>query len=236
MDDPVQQSLPGAAAASGVSGMCGEADRVSGERSVRSVALDTSADTQDPGVRPVTPVTSPELEFFDFQAVVGRHESPLLRYVGQIVGPGSGQAQDIVQETFLRLHQHVVRHGPAGIASLPTWLLRVAHNLAIDALRQRQRRQVLQEHAAQEALAGMPEGQMSEGLEEVERREACRLAMTELHRLPEQQRHLVMLRMVQGLSFRQMSQVTGLSVGNVSYHFDQALRKLARKLQEKGVM
>ena len=44
---------------------------------------------------------------------------------------------DVVQEAFLSLHRHVRQHGQASVVNPAAWLWRVAHNLAIDAIRKR---------------------------------------------------------------------------------------------------
>ena len=52
----------------------------------------------------------------DLMAVVTRYQSPLLRYVGHLLGQmGHESAEDIVQETFIRLHRQVQNKGAHSI-------------------------------------------------------------------------------------------------------------------------
>ena len=47
---------------------------------------------------------------------------------------------------------------------------------------------------------------------------------------------MLLLKVIQGMTLRQISQVTGLSPGNVGYRVNKALAELARRLKEKGVV
>ncbi|MEX0774834.1 MAG: sigma-70 family RNA polymerase sigma factor [Phycisphaeraceae bacterium] len=200
---------------------------------------------------------------FDFEAVILRHESPLLRYVTHLLAPGQTQlgrrdlsgsdsaggasatAPDIVQETFLRLHVHVRKHGPDSIEALPAWLSRVAHNLAMDHLRKVVRQRALHAHAA-EALrhddrgAGGPGAGPGAGAspptDGIEQQELHQRALAELNRLDDDQRHLILLRLIQGLTFKEISQVTGLTIGNIGYRINQGLREMARRLKEQDAI
>lgn len=80
------------------------------------------------------------LDAGDLMAVVAHYQSPLLRYVGRMLGNVDHETEDIVQEAFVRLHRQVAGHGAGSVKHLTTWLFRVAHNLTIDMLRRRSRR------------------------------------------------------------------------------------------------
>ena len=69
-----------------------------------------------------------------------RFESPLLRYVSQLLGANSQDVEEVVQDTFLRLNKEIETKGHASIKNLSSWLFRVAHNLAMDAGRRRRSR------------------------------------------------------------------------------------------------
>jgi len=174
---------------------------------------------------------------FDFAAVVDRYETPLLRYVAQFLGPDPEAAEETVQEAFLQLHRHVHEHGLASIKNVAGWLFRVAHNLAISWLRKRQQEKKLREHAATEALAGAGESAGPiDALDAMVRREMCNRALTELQTLPEQHKQVVLLKIIQGFSFREIGEITGLSAGHVSYRLNQALREMSRRLKNAGLL
>ena len=174
----------------------------------------------------------------DFAGVVEAYETPLRRYVRQIVGPNEADAEDAVQETFLRLHRYVDRHGPESVRSLASWLFRVAHNVALDSVRRNATRE-----KARDGLSGVKgraaeieKENSPEGLAAVVRRAACERAIEELQKLPDEQRHVLLLKVIQDMTMRDIAAVTGHTLGNVAYHLNQALRELARRLRAAGVI
>ncbi len=178
-------------------------------------------------------------EGVDYAAIVDRFQSPLLRYVYPLLSSGSGaeqDAQDAVQDTFLRLHKQVEQHGETSIDHLANWLFRVAHNVARDVGRKRSARSRAFEKAGQltpDRSAGVDE---VDQLADLEEREARQRAMDELHRLPEQWRQVLLLKITQHMTLRQIAEVTGLTVGNVGYRITQGLQELSRRLKRDGVI
>ncbi len=179
----------------------------------------------------------PALDASDLMAVVAHYQSPLLRYVGQMLGRIDHEAEDIVQETFVRLHRQVTGHGPGSVKHLTTWLFRVTHNLTIDMLRQRSKRSRPPVTAVDpSALSEDQAADELDALGEVLRQEARQVALRELAQIDEQQRQVVLLKVIQGMSLRQVAKVVGISVSLVNYRLNQGLTELARRLRKAGVV
>ncbi len=188
----------------------------------------------------------------DFSEIVPQFESALLRYVGQLLRPNDPEVEDIVQDAFLRLHRYVGKHGEGAVRNVQTWLYKVAHNLTMDTLRKRKVRKDGQARVVQDAVdAGTVDGLQSasspslhdaspgdgaDALGQLEHREACQRAIEELHRLPEHQKEAVLLKLMQGMTIRQISEITGVSIGNVGYRINQGLAELSRRLKTAGVI
>ena len=169
--------------------------------------------------------------------LVARYQTPLLRYVGQLLGPGTPEVQDVVQDAFLRFHHQMEKGGGEGIRNERSWLFRVAHNLARDVGRRRQRRKRLREQVTVDptisttsATAG---GDPAAGLA---RREARELAVREMNGLPDEQKHVLLLKIMQGMTLREISEVTGMKIGTVNYRLTQGLRELAQRLRQAGAV
>jgi len=164
------------------------------------------------------------LDAGDLMAVVARYQSPLLRYVGQILGGIDHEAEDIVQETFVRLHRQVTAHGSDSVKHLTTWLFRVTHNLTIDMLRQRTK-------SRRPPVTNVDPSVLSE-----EQAEARQVALRELAHLDDQQRQVILLKVIQGMTLRQVAGVIGISVSLVNYRLNQGLTELAQRLKKAGVV
>jgi len=176
---------------------------------------------------------SPEQGPYDFASVVDRFQARLLHYVSRMVGPdGALEPEDLVQEAFMRLHRQVVRHGEWSVKDMGTWLFRVAHNLVMDQGRRLRR----EERALERAQARAEPAPAPDAAGQTMHREACEKAVDELHKLPGDQKEVLLLRIVQGMTLREIGEVTGLTPGNAAYRIDQGLRELARRLRAAGVV
>ncbi len=173
----------------------------------------------------------------DLMAVVAHYQGPLLRYVGRMLGARDSQREDVVQETFVRLHRQVSAHGADSVTHLTTWLFRVAHNLTLDALRQKVRRRDAGQTSADPAAAADEQAADDlDALGEVIRQEARQVALRELSQLDDAHRQVILLKVVQGMTLRQVAEVIGMSVTTVNCRLNEGLGILARRLRTAGVV
>lgn len=147
-----------------------------------------------------------------------RYERPLISYAKGITGDLES-ARDAVQETFLRLSRQDVR---ALEKRLAPWLFFVCRNCALD-----HQRKVLR----------FPDGALSEEqpsdapspAAEVSASEDGLLLKKLVSQLPPQQRELIQLKFDAGLSYKEMSEATRMSISNVGVQLHTAIQTL-RKL------
>lgn len=173
---------------------------------------------------------------FDLAAIVDRYQTSLLRYVVNMSRSAADTAEDVVQEAFVRLHYQVQRRGERSIREVGPWLFRVAHNLAIDHGRRRSRRRRADEQMRNEMTIRDSGADPADQLSALAHREACRSALSELDRLPDPQKQVLLLKVVEGFSIRQIARITGRSSSGVAYRLDQALRTLTARLKQKDVI
>ncbi len=142
-----------------------------------------------------------------------------------------------VHEAFLRLHKHMDDKGRAGIRSLKTWLFVVARNLALDVIRKRGREKELWGGVFQDGMGDKQRVPRGDGeLGKIMQKESCEQAVEELHKLPDEEKEVLVLRIMEGMTLREISLVTGLKVGNVDYRISKGLRQLADRLKTAGVI
>lgn len=176
------------------------------------------------------------LKRFDFETTVDLYETSLLRYVGHLIGTQGHEVEDVVQETFLCLHKKVESDGIGSISNIQVWLYRVAHNRAMDAGRKRLRDKKVADRLSQEVLEERNAVDEVEILGEIIRREVCEKAMEELQCLPGELRHVVLLKVIQGMTMSQISEVLDISASNVCYRLSKALRLISVRLKEAGLI
>ena len=150
-------------------------------------------------------------------ALIIRHTDRILAVAYRMLGD-RGAAEDVAQETFVRLWRNAADWKP-GVARLETWLYRVASNLCIDRIRKSKRD--APEDAAPEQVDDAP---LADGvMEATERGAAVRAAIA---RLNERQRMALTLCHYEELSNGETAEIMGVSVEAVESLLARARRRL----------
>jgi|SRR5580700_7287565 RNA polymerase sigma-70 factor (ECF subfamily) len=145
---------------------------------------------------------------------------PLLRYLA-CLGLSSDEAQDVVQEAFLRLHRHLASEGSR--ENVRSWLYRVAHNEA----RNRQQSYDRRFGAPLDAVAHAGRDEATPERKVLEKEKFRRLGAA-IEALAETERECLLLR-AEGLRYREIGEVLGMATSTVGETVDRAIRKLAEK-------
>lgn len=170
----------------------------------------------------VIPQRSPEDGQQAFRRVFETEESSLLRYAFGLVGQRE-TAEDLVQDAFLKLHAHW-----SEVAQPRAWLFRCVRNLAFNHLRDHRRETELDQTKEWKSDAEDPEQVLG-------RMEAVGTLQLLLAELDPDERQLIALKYRENLKYAQISQRTGLTVGNVGYKLHHALKRLADSLRSLGI-
>jgi RNA polymerase sigma factor (sigma-70 family) len=163
-----------------------------------------------------------------FEAVVAECEARLLRYATRVVNDRNA-AQDVVQDTFIRLFRKWDKP-LAPTPELVSWLYRVAHNRAVDYIRRTSRRQALHNRHAEE----QPGFSAPDRGESFRVSDAAARAAAALKTLTMREQQLVILKVYEEKSYQEISAITGLKTGNVGYILHHAMRKMAAGLKKAG--
>jgi RNA polymerase sigma-70 factor, ECF subfamily len=162
---------------------------------------------------------SPDLEA-EVVDLFDQLRDPLLRYLLSIGMPVQ-DGEEIVQEAFLALFQHLRRNRSR--RNLRGWLFRVAHNLALKRARNG-RNQTGPADASGEIVVADPAPNPED--QAVDQQTQARLAAV-LQALPEQDRQCLALR-AEGLRQREIAAALGMSLGAVSLSLTRSLARMAR--------
>ncbi len=157
-------------------------------------------------------------------------EEALAQYEGPVTGYALGivhdldRARDVVQDTFIRLYQQdreKVRRG------LKAWLFTVCRNRALDLIRREKRMIGLEAEKVSrlEETAATPDrvADWDERIAQV---------MNALDRISDNQRQVIRLKFQQGMSYKEISEATGLASGNVGFLLHTGLKRLRSLLPD----
>jgi len=152
-------------------------------------------------------------------SALNQHESNLVRYASWILNDIE-RAREVVQETFLRL----CKEKPERLDShLPQWLFTVCRNLAFDVRKKEKRMTPLSEA---EAAAHPSAGPMAGAA--LEQKEAMSQVLRVLETLPKNQREVIYLKFQCDLSYKEISDITTLSVSNVGFLIHTAIKSIRK--------
>jgi RNA polymerase sigma-70 factor (ECF subfamily) len=152
---------------------------------------------------------------------VGRFEGPLVRYAARLLGDVE-RARDVVQETFLRLCEA----DPASVEGrLAEWLYTVCRNRALD-VRRKESRMAPSRDAELDALASRDPDPAAA----VETLDAARRVVRLLESIPANQQECIRLRFQGGLSYDEISRVTGLTVSHVGVLIHLGMKSLRSRI------
>jgi RNA polymerase sigma-70 factor (ECF subfamily) len=168
-----------------------------------------------------------------FVALVRRYKDPLTNYVYRFLG-GFDEANDIVQDTFLRLYQH--RHNYQSEGKFAVWLYTIASNIAKSELRRGGRKYCF-------SMSGIYGGQGNGEREwdvldpelgpdaQVDTTFRARLVQKALMQISSSFREVVILRDIQDMSYEEIAEITGLEMGTVKSRINRGRAQLQKLLR-----
>lgn len=170
-----------------------------------------------------------------FDTLLKRHQDRIFNYILRII-KNEDIANDIFQETFVKAILTIKQGRYTENGKFPAWISRIAHNLIIDYYRQEK-----------------SENLQSSDLEDVDilnRKELCEQTIEDIiisdqirsdvkyliEKLPELQREVLKMRYYQNLSFKEIAEITGVSINTALGRMRYAILNLRRIAAEKDIV
>ena len=165
-----------------------------------------------------------------FRSLVEAHQQRVYNLAYRMVGDAE-DAADLTQEVFLSLWRGLGSF--RGESALSTWLYRLTSNAAIDLLRRRKRRPVVSLTTEDQEVLDLPDDSASPQ-KELEKRELREAVRQGLDRLSPDHRQVLLLREMEGLSYREIGEVLHLEEGTVKSRIARARLALRDYLLKTG--
>jgi RNA polymerase sigma-70 factor (ECF subfamily) len=157
-----------------------------------------------------------------FEELLSRYRTPLFTTLCRLVG-NRALAEDLFQETFLRVIRHAGRFDLR--QKFSAWLFQIARNLSVDALRQRGVRAEQELDDGHEDPGPNPERAVASA------EQGLAIARS-LELLPLEQREVFVLREFSGLSFKEIAELTRSPLNTVLGRMHLAVKKLRAALAD----
>jgi RNA polymerase sigma-70 factor (ECF subfamily) len=165
-----------------------------------------------------------------FGELVNRYDNRLLNFVYRTVGDRE-RAQDLVQETFVRVYRHLHRFDQS--KKFSTWIYTIAGNLAKNELRNRSRNplvlfQTIKKNwdADHRPLEWEDSSLKPDDL--YRKRHLKELVDRAVQQLPEHHRIVFVLRELEGKTYEEIADITGCNLGTVKSRLNRARNNFAR--------
>ena len=169
-----------------------------------------------------------------FDILLERYKDKLYSYIHFSVR-NDELAEDVFQETFVKAIVTIQQGRYTENGKFAAWLTRIAHNLVIDLFRQEKNENVVSNDETEVDLFN--DVKLSD--DNIETKLVNEQVLSDVRRLvdflPDNQREVVYMRFYQDLSFKEISEITGVSINTALGRMRYALLNLRRMAEEKNI-
>ncbi|MCI8341759.1 MAG: sigma-70 family RNA polymerase sigma factor [Firmicutes bacterium] len=162
-----------------------------------------------------------------FGSLIIHHERFVYNVVYRML-PNKEDAEDISQEVFIKAYKYLNRFD--GKAAFSTWLYKIAVNTCIDEIRKRRGKETISINAEIDTGEGTVEKEYVSGIigveEEVLSKEGVEIIKRAINNLSEEQKTVITLRDIEGLSYIEIAEITECSMGTVKSRLSRARQAL----------
>lgn len=161
-----------------------------------------------------------------FRLLMGAYQERLYHHLRRLVNQHE-DANDLLQNCLVKVYRNIDSF--RGQSSLYTWLYRIASNEAFTFLKRRQRR------ATEELPAVLPTAGQFQADSWFDGDELERQLQYAVQQLPDRQRSVFCLRYFEELSYREIADILGTSVGSLKASYHHAVKKVERCIIEMTI-
>lgn len=166
-----------------------------------------------------------------FEQIVRRYQRPVINFIARVTGDRDG-AEDLAQETFVKAFRALGTFDTTRRFS--SWLLRIAHNTAVDALRRSRGSRAISIDAGGEGNGAVPEPVAPASPDLVEQQDLGRALDAALRRVRPEYRAAIVLRYHESLSYDEIAVVMQVPAATARTYVHRARKELAGLLAEAG--
>jgi RNA polymerase sigma-70 factor (ECF subfamily) len=168
-----------------------------------------------------------------FDELVERYQSRLLNFVYRTIGDRD-RAEDLVQEVFIRVYRHLARFDRS--KKFSTWIYTIASNLAKNELRNRSRNplvlfQTIKAKFEDEERPLQFEDTQSRPDDMYRKRHLREAVEDSVAKLPVHHREVFVLRELEGKSYEEIAEITGVNLGTVKSRLNRARSAFAEIIE-----
>ena len=167
------------------------------------------------------------------KVLIERHEKKIFSYILLSV-KNKELAEDLFQETFIKVINTIRSGTYQEKGKFVQWVMRIANNLKIDYFRKEQRMPLFENNEDFDIFDFIDSVEPS-AEEKIIREQIYEDVLSVVHLLPDEQREVLEMRIYQDISFKEISEMTGVSINTALGRMRYALINLRKIIKEKDL-
>jgi RNA polymerase sigma-70 factor (ECF subfamily) len=169
-----------------------------------------------------------------FEDLIHRHKNKVFAYISLYIRD-QALAEDIFQDTFLKVIQSVKSGRYYDNGKFISWVMRIAHNLIIDHFRRVKQMNTVSNDNYESDIFNSTRFAENNVEDDMIKRQVQKDIRKMITQLPDDQREVVILRHYAGLSFKEIAEITGVSINTALGRMRYALINLRKIMDEKKI-
>jgi len=169
-----------------------------------------------------------------FEELINRHKNKVFSYISLYIRD-QALAEDIFQDTFLKVIQSVKTGKYYEDGKFLSWVMRIAHNLIIDNFRRIKQLNVVSNDGCELDLFNSSKLSDTNIEDDYIKKQIKKDVRTMIGCLPEEQREVVMLRHYADMSFKEIADMTGVSINTALGRMRYALINLRKMMEDNKI-
>ena len=169
-----------------------------------------------------------------FEQIIHRHKNKVFAYISLYIRD-QALAEDIFQDTFLKVIQSVKSGKYQDNGKFISWVMRIAHNLIIDHFRRIRQMNTISNDEYESDLFNSKKLAESTVEDDIIKRQIQKDVRKMISHLPDDQREVAILRHYAGLSFKEIAEITDVSINTALGRMRYALINMRKIMEEKKI-
>jgi RNA polymerase sigma factor (sigma-70 family) len=169
-----------------------------------------------------------------FEQIIHRHKNKVFAYISLYIRD-QALAEDIFQDTFLKVIQSVKAGKYSDNGKFISWVMRIAHNLIIDHFRRIKQMNTISNDNYESDIFNSKRFAEDNIEDNIIKRQIQKDIRNMITHLPDDQREVVILRHYADLSFKEIADITGVSINTALGRMRYALINLRKTMEEKNI-
>ncbi len=169
-----------------------------------------------------------------FEQIIHRHKDKVFAYISLYIRD-QALAEDIFQDTFMKVIQSVKSGRYQDNGKFISWVMRIAHNLIIDHFRRIKQMNTISNDEYESDIFNSKKLAESTVEEDLIKKQIQKDVRKMINHLPDDQREVVILRHYAGLSFKEIADITNVSINTALGRMRYALINMRKIMEEKRI-